>query len=120
MSDCMTFPDTVEEFMEGYKIVDTKGIYMSKDSELVPIFRMKQWFEHLPSAQPERKNGKWKKYIISMLDGVGCKCSECEFEGVPYWNFCPNCGSEMQDEHTKNEEMFCIEYSSMWGPKFTK
>ena len=55
MSDCMTFPDTVEEFMEQYKVVDTDGVYMSKGSELVPIFRMKQWFEHLPSAQPEPK-----------------------------------------------------------------
>lgn len=35
-----TFPDTVEEFMERYKIVNTDG------TELVPIFRMKQWFEH--------------------------------------------------------------------------
>lgn len=53
MCDCMTFPDTVEEFMEQYKIVDTDGIYMSKGAELVPIFRMRQWFEHLPSVQPE-------------------------------------------------------------------
>ena len=53
MSDCMTFPDTVEEYMEQCKIVDTDGIYMSKGAELVPIFRMEQWFEHLPSAQPE-------------------------------------------------------------------
>ena len=55
MSDCMTFPDTVEEFMEQYKVVDTDGVYMSKGSELVPIFRMKQWFEHLPSAQSEQR-----------------------------------------------------------------
>lgn len=53
MSDCMTFPDTAEEFMEQYKVVDTDGIYMSKGAELVPIFRMRQWFEHLPSAQPK-------------------------------------------------------------------
>ena len=52
MSDMMTFPDTVEEFMDDYKVVDTEGIYMGKGSELVPIFRMKQWFEHV-SAQPE-------------------------------------------------------------------
>ena len=66
MSDRMTFPDTVEEFMEQYKVVDTDGVYMSKGAELVPIFRMKQWFEHLlcadddvinlPSAQPEPMN----------------------------------------------------------------
>ena len=52
MADCMTFPDTVEEFMEQYKVVDTEQVY-SNGTEFVPIFRMKQWFEHLPSAQPE-------------------------------------------------------------------
>ena len=66
MSDCMTFPDTAEEFMEQYKVVDTDGIYMSKGAELVPIFRMRQWFEHLPSAQPK----------------VDCqKCVFCGFSG---------------------------------------
>ena len=52
MSDCMTFPDTVEEFMDQYKIIDTKQVY-TNGIEFVPIFRMKQWFEHLPSVQPE-------------------------------------------------------------------
>ena len=51
MSDMMTFPNTVEEFMENYKIVDSEQIY-TNGAEMVPIFRMKQWFEHLPSAQP--------------------------------------------------------------------
>lgn len=45
---------------------------------------------------PERKRGRWEIYVISMLDGEGCRCSECGFEGVPYWNFCPNCGAEME------------------------
>ena len=45
MSDCMHFPDTVEEFMEEYKLVDTEQVY-TNGTELVPIFRMKQWFEH--------------------------------------------------------------------------
>ena len=53
MADKMDFPDTVEEFMEQYKVVDTDGVYMSKGSELVPIFRMRQWFEQLPSAQTD-------------------------------------------------------------------
>lgn len=55
MCDLMTFPDTVDEFMEQYKIVDTEHVY-TNGAEFVPIFRMKQWFEH--SAQPERM-GKW-------------------------------------------------------------
>ena len=45
----MEFPVTVEEFMEQYKIVDSDHVY-TNGSELVPIFRMRQWFEHLDSA----------------------------------------------------------------------
>lgn len=51
----------------------------------------------LPSAQPERKTGKWEIYVISMLDGEGCRCSECGFEGVPYWDYCPHCGAYMNE-----------------------
>ncbi len=47
MADMMTFPNTVEEFMEQYKITDTEQIY-TNGAELVPIFRMKQWFDHKP------------------------------------------------------------------------
>lgn len=44
MADVMTFPSTVDEFMDQYKIVDTEQVY-TNGIELVPIFRMKQWFE---------------------------------------------------------------------------
>ena len=47
MSECMTFPDTVEEFMDSYKIVDTEQVY-TNGTEMVPIYRMRQWFEHEP------------------------------------------------------------------------
>ncbi len=47
MADMMTFPNTVEEFMEQYKITDTEQVY-TNGAELVPIFRMKQWFNHKP------------------------------------------------------------------------
>ena len=104
MNDCMTFPDTVEEFMEQYKVVDTEHIY-TNGSEFVPIFRMKQWFKHLPSAQPERKTGRWihlsrHKWIRTY------KCDQCgnilDFDGVNAGrgdaNFCPNCGTSMRGE----------------------
>ena len=51
-----------------------------------------------PTITPERKRGRWETYIISMIDGEGCRCSECGFEGVPYWEFCPNCGADMEGE----------------------
>lgn len=57
MSDCMTFPDTVEEFMEQYEIVDTEHVY-TNGVEMVPIFRMKQWFEHLPECE-DAVSRKW-------------------------------------------------------------
>jgi hypothetical protein len=46
----------------------------------------------------ERKTGKWEIYVISMIDGEGCRCSECGFEGAPYWDFCPNCGADMREQ----------------------
>lgn len=45
MCDVMSFPATVDEFMEQYKIVDREEVY-TNGAEMVPIFRMKQWFEH--------------------------------------------------------------------------
>lgn len=50
MADVMEFPETVEEFMEGYRITDTEQIY-TNGSDLVPIYRMNQWFEHQRSLQ---------------------------------------------------------------------
>ena len=55
--------------------------------------------ESLPSAEPERKTGRW------MLAEDGWYCSACELyppfdcdpeeKGIPY---CPNCGAKMEDE----------------------
>lgn len=50
MADAMMFPDTVEEFMEQYKMVDTDKVY-SNGAEYVPIFRMEQWFDHVKHTQ---------------------------------------------------------------------
>ena len=59
----------------------------------------------LPSAQPERKKGKW----IPLFDGrftggaYWFHCSNCE-RVVPDvrnggWNFCPNCGADMRGDN---------------------
>ena len=87
MNNYMIFPDTVEEYMEQNKVVDTEQIY-SNGMEFVPIFRMKQWFEHLPSAE---KTGKW----------IGDKCSVCGEERAWYGcnpSYCPDCGCRMERE----------------------
>lgn len=72
-----------------------------KDKSVTPNDIMR-----FPSAQPERKTGKW----IVVSDGYGngeatahiCECSECKdtiwvYKKAPRrWNYCPNCGARME------------------------
>lgn len=94
--DCMRFPDTVEEFMDQYKVVDKEGIYMSKDAELVPIFRMEQWFEH----EKERKKGRWMFGFNNQYLESYYYCSKCggrKYEThKPLDSFCSKCGADMR------------------------
>ena len=60
--------------------------------------------EQLPSAEPERKTGKWR-LLDENNDKAGYRtlsCSVCgnTFNCVPKWKyrFCPNCGAKMEDE----------------------
>ena len=46
---------------------------------------------NLPSAQPERKKGRW----IDMDDHVMCSCCGATHYGSDK-NFCPNCGADMR------------------------
>ena len=96
MADMMTFPETVEEFMEQYKITDTEQVY-TNGAELVPIFRMKQWFDH----EPERKKGEWIDKSGG-IDGAWNYCSVCGEQAIDLYDFCPYCGSynggEQDDE----------------------
>ena len=68
--------------------------------------------EKLPSAQPERKKGKWiphsemsREYIGTVLIFVEYDywfCDACGYrveEGQPMYNYCPNCGSYNGGEH---------------------
>lgn len=73
--------------------------------------RAKEALEHLPSAQPERKKGKW---IVRDNPGTGwyrVTCSECGEDvtstipmigffpdAKPLWNYCPDCGAKVEEE----------------------
>lgn len=45
MSDSMTFPDKIEDFLENYSIID-KEQYYTNGSKLIPVFRVEQALEH--------------------------------------------------------------------------
>lgn len=71
MGDIMTFPATVEEFMEQYKMTDTEHVY-SNGTEYVPIYRMKQWFENCRHQQ---------RLTIDAVPVVRCReCKHCDPE----------------------------------------
>lgn len=79
MDEMMQFPNTVEEFMEKYKIVDTEQVY-TNGAELVPIFRMKQWFishpnvpRWIPVTERLPKHEK-ARYWICTDTGYQCEC----------------------------------------------
>lgn len=80
----------------------------------------KTYVEQLPSAQPERKTGKWIK--MSDSDGEYYCCNNCGGElpryitKVPTWDrpyppkysidrtdFCPNCGCRMREGDSDDE-----------------
>ena len=88
MDEVMNFPKTVEEFMEQNKVVDTDHVY-SNGIEFVPMFRMKQWFEHTTE-----KTGKW----LDTTKEIGWPrwtCSACGGDGRGDYMFCPWCGARM-------------------------
>ena len=72
MNIAMTFPDTVDEFMEQYKSIDTECVY-SNGIEYVPIFRMKQWFEHLkvkPKNNADRIRSMSDEELANKMSGL--------------------------------------------------
>ena len=85
MADLMTFPTTVEEFMDKYKITDTEQIY-TNGADLVPVFRMKQWFEHADFVSVVRCKDCmfWK----TETDPIGIECEPgetahyCDIDGM--------------------------------------
>ena len=61
--------------------------------------RVSVWLEEVPSAQPERKTGRW--IDITKCGGASFwKCSECGELFLEDFYYCPNCGAKMevQDE----------------------
>lgn len=84
-------------------------VWTDSDAEIV---ERNQWrmdvaaIKAVPSAQPERKKGRWIK--VSGKPAINCSaCRYCSwslsFEGtVKRFNFCPNCGADMRGEKTND------------------
>lgn len=46
MNEIIDFPTTFDEFCKEFQIVDNEKIY-SNGIEFIPVFRVKQWLEHI-------------------------------------------------------------------------
>ena len=57
--------------------------------------RLDEWINNLPSAQPERKKGKWTIYDRHTIP-YQYICSECGAYHRARYDFCPNCGADMR------------------------
>lgn len=55
---------------------------------------------NMPSAQPERKKGKWIDEIFKPWGLVHhpYKCDQCGEHSEADSDFCPNCGARMEGE----------------------
>ena len=54
----------------------------------------------LPSVQPERKRGKWRRRLVDSGFNADWHCSECGWKTSLEehgYNFCPNCGCRMEE-----------------------
>ena len=84
--------DSVEIFL---KQTDAPEVYPG----LIPA--LARVINNVPSAQPERKKGKWVGYDGDWLKTM-CKCSKCGAMidiNEKYRNFfCYHCGADMREE----------------------
>lgn len=104
MANVMEFPDTVEEFMNLYKVVDSDYVY-SNGVEFVPIYRMKQWFEHLrlktnADCIRSMSNEELAKFIDHAANPPEVHCIDCK------WDFCWKCWLEWLEKEVTNEDEY--------------
>ena len=97
MFNTLTFPDTMEEFIERYKVIKGEKNLYCDGVEFIPVFRMKEWVKRL---QPRK--GEWIKTYRNGFGNLIGYCNRCG-RRYPVNNFCPNCGLRMEegdsDEH---------------------
>lgn len=104
MGEIMQFPETVEEFMQQYKITDSEQIY-TNGSMLVPSFRVEQMIEHyFRDAVPVVRCKDCKYY---KPDEFECGCDFAG--GLPYVkadDFCSYGQRKNQSADVRNMRQF--------------
>ena len=106
---CSEIPNSSDTISRQAAISHVDDVPYIKEHPNVGLL-WKAWIEQLPSAQPERKRGRWIYGEDNLGTGRdGWFCSECgHFEMWDYSadmksaelnlpNYCPNCGADMRE-----------------------
>lgn len=92
MSDLINRQDAIEYFMTNTNWHDEDGYTIEDAEEKRKLIT--DYFNGVPSA--ERQRGEW-----ALNDDQVYECKDCgyvpSFDGYTYFNYCPNCGSEMRE-----------------------
>lgn len=68
--EVMLFPETVEEFIKQYKIVDDQHVY-TNGVELIPVFRVEQWLAH----EDDKEKFDTAKILHFLATRFGAPCN---------------------------------------------
>ena len=113
MSDLISREDAIAKFKKTCtsESIDKNGIKRGEIHTAMTYEGIIKIIESLPSAEPERKNGKWEeKQVLDDADyGIpqwqSAKCSVCgKYHTTPYlysfsdYPYCPHCGADMRGE----------------------
>lgn len=92
----------MDDLISRQDAIDTTWEDPSYTDPLNVLSEVRDRIKALPSAQPERKKGKW--IVTSEFEDCRyAKCNQCKvtqifYYGKPLTNFCPNCGAELRGE----------------------
>ena len=96
MSDLISRQDAIKELESG-KDKKAKGEIGGFYNQIIEngIEKLRE----MPSAQPERKKGKWiNHWIAPREDMLVFKCDQCGKISEGRHNFCPCCGADMRNQ----------------------
>lgn len=96
MSDLISREDAINALVEKGQ---SSKRYRLGDFWELNLSEIKEALDALPSAESERRKGKWSNYKDEHCCSV-CKCvviSECWDDDIRY-DYCPYCGADMRGE----------------------
>lgn len=90
--------------IEAVQGIDLFAI-LPDDDGVIRTSAVEYVLSNLPSAQPEREKGKWRRRLVDCGFNADWHCSRCGWKTSLEehgYNFCPNCGARMVQEGEDN------------------